>query len=76
MIATTIASQRSLNLVVLAAGRRLVSSATTKQLTQAVGAVAKDRYGEGGKRYDDDRASHEPQAATRGRDSTAGPVGY
>jgi hypothetical protein len=67
MIATTMKSQRSLNLVVLAAGPRPDSSATTKKLTQAIGAAAKGRDGEGCERDDDDRGSDQPEASRRRR---------
>src|SRR5271165_1739409 len=67
MTATTIASQRSLSPVVLPVGPCPVSSAATKQLTEAVRAAAEDRDDERGERDDDDRDRHQPQP-TRRRD--------
>src|SRR5215469_17492925 len=68
MTATTIASQRSLTRVAAGARPRPVWSATTKQLTQAAGAVTEDRDSERGNRHDDDGSRDQPQVTRRQRD--------
>ena len=63
MTATTITSQRNLSFVALTVGLWAVSSAATKQLTQAVGAAAEEGDDKRGRSNDDDGHRDQSQAA-------------